>query len=343
MPDPRLALLAGLLAVGILMLVFYPDRGLLGRWKARRRPSREILRQDTLKFLLQCELDQRPATRDDVAARLRLEGRETGSLLAALVSDGMLTETDDRLQLTPAGREAASQVLRAHRLWERHLADQSGYADTEWHALADEREHRLTSAEAEALAHDLGQPARDPHGDPIPTARGDVVLHPGVPLRSLPPGTRARVTHVEDEPVDLFDAIAAAGITVDTLIRLVEVAADHVVIQVNGDRYSLPLQAVDNLAVVAVAEEAEVEPAGQPLYDLLAGEQGRVVGISPRCRGAERRRFLDLGILPGTMIEAVMTSPGGDPTAYRIRDALIALRREQARLIRISREPEPQA
>jgi Fe2+ transport system protein FeoA len=45
---------------------------------------------------------------------------------------------------------------------------------------------------------------------------------------------------------------------------------------------------------------------------------------------------MDLGILPGTRIEAEMTSPSGDPTAYRIRDALIALRREQADLIRIT-------
>jgi len=50
---------------------------------------------------------------------------------------------------------------------------------------------------------------------------------------------------------------------------------------------------------------------------------------------AERRRLLDLGILPGTRIENVMPSPLGDPVAYRIRSAVVALRREQARLIEI--------
>lgn len=43
-----------------------------------------------------------------------------------------------------------------------------------------------------------------------------------------------------------------------------------------------------------------------------------------------RRRCLDLGLLPGTEVEAVMDSPLGDPVAYRIRGALIALRREDA-------------
>ena len=64
---------------------------------------------------------------------------------------------------------------------------------------------------------------------------------------------------------------------------------------------------------------------------------GRVLNIARTSRGSERRRFMDLGILPGTVITAEIASPSGDPTAYRIRDALIALRREQAELIRVQR------
>jgi Fe2+ transport system protein FeoA len=53
--------------------------------------------------------------------------------------------------------------------------------------------------------------------------------------------------------------------------------------------------------------------------------------------------MMDLGILPGTTISAETVSPGGDPTAYRIRGALIALRREQADLIRINPPQEATA
>jgi Fe2+ transport system protein FeoA len=44
---------------------------------------------------------------------------------------------------------------------------------------------------------------------------------------------------------------------------------------------------------------------------------------------------MDLGILPGTPVAAEIRSPSGDPTAYRIRGALIALRRDQADLIHV--------
>ena len=71
------------------------------------------------------------------------------------------------------------------------------------------------------------------------------------------------------------------------------------------------------------------------LNDLKSEESGVVTELLSE--GAERRRMLDLGILPGTEIEVVMKSPMGDPTAYRIRDAVIALRKEQAELIRINR------
>ena len=79
---------------------------------------------------------------------------------------------------------------------------------------------------------------------------------------------------------------------------------------------------------------------GEPLSALRPGEAGRVLAISRRCRGAERRRLMDLGVVPGTVVGVEMRSPNGDPTAYRIRDAFIALRAEQAEGIRVRRVPE---
>ena len=74
------------------------------------------------------------------------------------------------------------------------------------------------------------------------------------------------------------------------------------------------------------------------LSDLALGKTAEVLRISPNCRGAERRRFMDLGILPGTQLTAELVSAGGDPTAYLIRGALIALRREQAQHIKVRRQ-----
>jgi Fe2+ transport system protein FeoA len=75
--------------------------------------------------------------------------------------------------------------------------------------------------------------------------------------------------------------------------------------------------------------------------DLTLGESGTVVDVSPACQGSQRRRLLDLGVVKGTRITAELVSAAGDPVAYRIRGALIALRREQAGWIRIERQSAP--
>ena len=73
------------------------------------------------------------------------------------------------------------------------------------------------------------------------------------------------------------------------------------------------------------------------LADLGVGESARVIRISARCQGPQRRRLLDLGVVPGTEIVAELESAGGDPMAYRIRGALIALREEQASWVEVER------
>ena len=88
-----------------------------------------------------------------------------------------------------------------------------------------------------------------------------------------------------------------------------------------------------------VAVEVPIPPGTNALSELRTRERGRVVSVSPRCRGAERRRLMDLGIVPETMIEVEMRSPVGDPTAYRIRETLVALRKEQAAVINVVRVP----
>lgn len=69
------------------------------------------------------------------------------------------------------------------------------------------------------------------------------------------------------------------------------------------------------------------------LNQLTIGQSAQVTALSSI--GADRRRMLDLGILPGTTITVEMSSPMGDPVAYRIRGSLIALRNSQAEQISI--------
>nr|WP_238442632.1 FeoA family protein [Desulforamulus reducens] len=70
-----------------------------------------------------------------------------------------------------------------------------------------------------------------------------------------------------------------------------------------------------------------------PLYHLPIGKSGVVSSIE--AEGITRRRMLDLGLVPGTKVEALRVSPGGDPKAYKIRGAVIAFREKEGSQIMV--------
>ncbi len=75
-----------------------------------------------------------------------------------------------------------------------------------------------------------------------------------------------------------------------------------------------------------------------PLTNLKKGETSKVAELSTSLNGAERRRLLDLGIVPGFDITYLYPSPLGEPKAFRILDSEIALRKEQTEKIFIESE-----
>ena len=71
------------------------------------------------------------------------------------------------------------------------------------------------------------------------------------------------------------------------------------------------------------------------LVSLKEGQRARVTQL--RMHGGMRRRLLDIGLVEGTEVECVQKSPAGDPVAYRIRGALIALRSEDGADVLVAR------
>jgi DtxR family Mn-dependent transcriptional regulator len=202
----------------------------------------------------------------------------------------------------------------------------------------------LSPVEVDALSARLQHPIRDPHGDPIPTADGEFSGQRGVPLTTAPLGEPLSILHLEDEPKAVYAELVALGLHPDMPVRLLEVSPQQVRLAAGGAEHALDPLVASSVSVTPLARGRPAdETIGVPLHALRPGEEGRVLSLSRRCRGPERRRFLDLGVLPGTVIRAEMRSPNGDPTAYRIRDALIALRAEQAEVIRVQRLPAPAA
>lgn len=317
-------------------IVAFRNRGGRGGWWTRRRETRRrILAEDALKHIHDHEWRGQTATLDSLIGSLRCSPRRTIELIARLEGQGWIRSTADALTLTPEGGRVALQVIRAHRLWERYLADEARMGLTELHGEAERREHSRAADALDALDAALGHPTMDPHGDPIPTANGELARVKTDPVTDWPVKTPCRIVHIEDEPSTVFAQIAALGLRPGQIVRVMEADAKRIVLSDGHDRFVMaPIVAGNVFVAPARVQAGELAPTRR-LTALRRGQSATVRGLDDALRGFTRRRLLDLGITRGATIKAVMSSMAGDPTAYHVRGSLIALREDQARFVLI--------
>jgi DtxR family Mn-dependent transcriptional regulator len=337
MLQPLIALIVGVLIVALLVVLFWPDRGLFWSFVRARHATQRVLMEDALKHMFDCESKGRQGSIASLSGVLNVTRNRAAELLGLLEAAELVTLASGEYELSDEGRQYALRVVRVHRLWESHLSHETGLEPTSWHREAEIREHTLSPAEVEALAARLGDPRYDPHGDPIPTADGEIAPPPGMPLTDLPLGEMAEIVHVEDEPEAVFAQLVAEGLYPGMRVRVLETTPQRLRFEADAEEHVLAPVLAANLSVVALPREVEMEGPFERLSSLAVGESAEVVSLLPGLRSPERRRMMDLGLLPGTVVEAELRSPAGDPTGYRVRGAVIALRRDQADHIRIQR------
>jgi DtxR family Mn-dependent transcriptional regulator len=337
MVDPALALLVFVAMLMVGGLLFWPRRGLVARMSRTTRLTERVLLEDALKHVFTCESIGRVPTLESIAGQLEVSTGRAAHLLERLADVDLVRSAEAGPRLTEQGRESALRLVRTHRLWERYLADRTGVPAGEWHAEAERMEHALSAEQTDALAARLGHPAWDPHGDPIPTPAGALPEIDRLTLAGVSAGRTVEIVHLEDEPREIYDALLADGLGLGTRLDVVERSGKVVRLRARGREWPMATVVARNVTVRLLAEGETADEPVETLQDLRPGEVGRVIDVSPACQGSQRRRLLDLGVVKGTEIEAELVSATGDPVAYRIRGALIALRREQAGWVRIER------
>jgi DtxR family Mn-dependent transcriptional regulator len=135
-----------------------------------------------------------------IARALKVAPGTVTAMMKTLTESGLVTyEPYAGVRLTPAGRKLAAHVLRRHRLVELFLVRVMEMDWSEVHREAEVLEHAISDRLLERMDEMLGRPAVDPHGDPIPTAAGQVTDVPRDDLCSCPIGVDLRVARVTDQ------------------------------------------------------------------------------------------------------------------------------------------------
>jgi DtxR family transcriptional regulator, Mn-dependent transcriptional regulator len=152
-------------------------------------------------------------TNNELAERLGVTPGSASGMVKKLAAMGLARHERYRgVRLTPRGERVALEVLRHHRLLELYLAESLGVPWDRVHDEAEVLEHVLSEELEELIAERLGNPTRDPHGDPIPTADGRIEEGHTVSFESVRVGARGRFVRVSDEDPDMLRYLSEQGI-----------------------------------------------------------------------------------------------------------------------------------
>jgi len=320
----------GWILILLTVATIIPRYGLLALYKDWRSAKEREQLEDALKHLLDREQQGRHASPESLAGTLDLPRAKITRLISDMESQGLLETHGSQLHLTAEGERWAMHVVRAHRLWERYLVDEARMPLNQIHNVAQKREHSLTEDQLNALDAALGHPTRDPHGDPIPSREGKMPSVESMPITAWQADGPARIVHIEDEPAIAFEQILAAGLRLGQIIRMIEKTPQRVVLSDGETEYRLAPTVAANIGVAPLPESEIAKANAITLADLTHDQKGEIVQLDDAVQGFTRRRFLDLGLTPGTKIYPELGNFFGDPRAYRVRGTLIALRKDQA-------------
>ena len=167
------------------------------------------------------ERSDTPVTTKQLAERLGVGASTVSETVRRMCGMGLLEhERYGAISLTEEGRNLAVAMVRRHRLLETYLVERLGYQWDEVHEEAEVLEHAVSDLLIDRMDAALGQPRRDPHGDPIPTAQGELEPSSARTIEEMPQGTAGVVTRISDADGDMLRWFADLGLGLDARVEV---------------------------------------------------------------------------------------------------------------------------
>jgi manganese transport protein len=321
-----------ILIIIIFILLFVIFR--LRKQTRRNMLGLDEITEDTLKNLYHLAHEQ-PKVRDsDLVRAAEVDPDRLPLILAELVRRNWATVDDHIITILPVGQKRAIELIRAHRLWERYLAEKEGLALEALHDEATRREHLSSPEEINRIEAELGYPQYDPHGDPIPSALGEMPQmvdgsqrEGAISLAKWPERRVGRIVHVEDEPPALFNQLRLLGLSPGAYVEVDERTPGRVLVWSGRIRLAIAPAAAELVYVIAAP------PESIPLSEVEIGYAARISAFDQSSILVEQ--WKSQGLLPGVEISVVRSDPLGESIIYRINGIENKLTRLQSNQIQV--------
>src|SRR5262245_46121229 len=196
--------------------------------------------------------DRQPVGTTAVAEQLGVTPASASGMLKRLADEGVIDYAPYHgARLTPEGERIALEMIRHHRLLELFLAEELGMSWDRVHSEAEVLEHHISEELEELIAAKLGEPALDPHGDPIPDRDLEVAPENTIPLTDLDPGQRAVFARISDSDSEMLRYLAEREIQPGDRLRVRsrEPFGGPVIVEIAGDTHPLGPELAESMRV----------------------------------------------------------------------------------------------
>lgn len=218
-------------------------------------PMLSSTEENYLKALLHLTLisDKEEAGTNEIAAYLGVKPATTNDMLKRLKEKDMIRyERYGKVSLAEKGRMLATEVLRKHRLWETFLYEKLEFTWDEVHEVAEQLEHIQSHKLVDKLEKFLNYPQFDPHGDPIPDAKGEMSAPFKKTLSEIEPGQSCKMVAVKDNTTPFLQYVVQVGLGINNNIKVIgKQPYDALMeIEVDGKRSTVSQKFAENILVL---------------------------------------------------------------------------------------------
>ncbi len=157
-------------------------------------------------------------------------------------------------RLTASGAKLALSIVRRHRIWETYLTKELGFGWDEVHEIAEELEHIKNDKLINKLASILGNPIYDPHGDPIPDAKGKILKSNFIKLSETKVKNNYKVMGVTDHSSSFLKYLEKHRLIIGAFINIktIEDFDNSIILSCQKKELSISAKAAECIIVEAV-------------------------------------------------------------------------------------------
>ena len=160
---------------------------------------------------------------NEIAEKIKTKPPTVSDMLSKLKKKKLVSyEKYKKIQLTKTGKLVAIHIIRKHRLWEVFLHDKLQFTWDQVHEVAEQLEHIHSEELIIRLEEFLGFPKFDPHGDPIPSANGELNHVKRIILFDVESGKTCQVVGVKDSSTPFLQYLEYLHIGIGTKIKINE-------------------------------------------------------------------------------------------------------------------------